>query len=748
MFFPVTGTTSSGGSALGSGRAVAGSEDGAGFFGEDSGVRAPQLLARDSTRNSQTFRSRRRHNPTGSALRTQRRKVLRRSQQGVLCGDGRMGSFGGVNPAYSKPHASTLTRLPHFSETEKVAAGEPKVSPRSQVQPSPRTGYVSKELTHILRQWDNGNMSVRRSIISHFIFEHRAETASVIEASYANGGSLLLSRILSSARITSLSVADQVSHFRGIQVFIASSSGASYLSEFLEAGGLDVVLGSLRSVIEDTGYIGSAASGLNVTNGDAECPIPRMFGSPLTELCRAALEILRLVACVGRPQKELLCECGVLQEVSTVMKCAFNSVIGHDGRSLLLELGSGNPRFEDEVLYTVLQMLYSINPVCQRMAAQTSRALMSSLSFHASQGAHNAAMSFVPAAVNMTQSVDLQVQYESAELLTVLAQDCPATLPMVVSSLLPLIKNPVIAPYNHVQDMGGVQSTREGDASMGIENGEGGNAGEGLELELLEERTTAKDREATLSILDLRAAAHSWQASSMRALEVILQLEEAPRILTEQFGIYALLGALLNMSNVDVRDASLDALRLLAVSHEIIGSMSVGQVSSAAIHSVLGDQWHILKSLDTTVGLVIEDVDGRKETILKESGWQTETFFSKEDREKLINNMRTCKRAAHRGGKRNIAAADPDLPNSVGARKHTTKPMKKGTKKKKMQVKQVDPETSDCANDSDYRPLMERLIRSSLPELMDRDFGGLARVAIQTRKKAKDRRSGFLTRRA
>ena len=36
---------------------------------------------------------------------------------------------------------------------------------------------------------------------------------------------------------------------------------------------------------------------------------------------------------------------------------------------------------------------------------------------------------------------------------------------------------------------------------------------------------------------DLCAAAHSWQASAMRALEVILHLDEAPRILTEEYGI-------------------------------------------------------------------------------------------------------------------------------------------------------------------------------------------------------------------
>jgi hypothetical protein len=349
--------------------------------------------------------------------------------------------------------------------------------------------------------------------------------------------------------------------------------------------------------------------------------------------------------------------------------------------------------------------------------------------------------------VNMTQSVDLQVQYESAELLTVLAQDCPATLPMIISSLLPLIKNPVIALDDPVQ------STNKGGGAVGTPDRKGG------EEEVQESATAkggAKKNTATRgaddsglrdthSVSDLCAAAHSWQASSARALEAILHTDEAPRILTEEFGIYALLGALLNMYNVDVRDVALDALRFLAVSHENIGSMTVGQVSSAAIYAVLGDQWQVLKTLDTTVGLVIEDADARKELILRNSGWQTESTLSMAARKKLVENMNTCKRAVHRGGE-SASAASSNSQSGMGPGKQRSKLIKK-IKKKKTQ-KKVDPETCDGADDGDYRPLMERLIRSSLPELMDRDFGGPARAAIQTRKKAKDRRSGFLTRRA
>lgn len=50
----------------------------------------------------------------------------------------------------------------------------------------------------------------------------------------------------------------------------------------------------------------------------------------------------------------------------------------------------------------------------------------------------------------------------------------------------------------------------------------------------------------------------------------------------------------------------------------------------------------------------------------------------------------------------------------------------------------VGPETKIEGDDNEYRELMERLIRSSLPEIMDRDFTQGAESALKQRNK--DRR--------
>ena len=661
------------------------------------------LVINSTITPSQAFRARRRQSPASSALTNKRRNVLRRRQnEPFLCLHRQEADLSGSLqfPAHSKLAASN--QVPQIS----AAQGNTAIN-ANKLTLSPRSGYVSKELKLILRQWDSGNVAIRRSILSHFILEHRTETSSVIEASYANGGSLLLSRVMSSLRVARLSLSDQVIHFRGIQVFVASSSGSTYVSEFVEAGGIDIVLKTLRSII----CMPNACS--DVKRQDH--PMPQVLSSVATDLCRVLLEIIRLIAAIGRPQKEMLCESKLLEDVSNLMRCVAKLVVGHDIRSLLIELGSGNPRYEDAVLYNVLQLLHSVNPMCQRMAAQTSRALMSSLSFHASQGVHDASMSFVPAAVSMTQSIDLQVQYEAAELLKVLAQDCPATLPLIISSLLALMKNPVVSPGPQEEDdEANVDESRLGhtkQAPATLENSD---------IMLCN---------ATESHKDLLASANEWQASSARALESLLHLDGAPQILTEEHGVYAYLGALLNEFNVDVRDVALDVLRLLASSHESIGSITVGQVSSEAISTILGSEWEVLKNMPTTVGLVIEDLDAKKDLILRSSGWQTDAILTAGMEERLIINMKMCR-----------FMSEPANSGNMSGLNRSPKVIQKRQKaKRQKKPAQVDPETAEQSDSIDYRPLMERLIRSSLPELMDRDFKTPARVALLTRKKTKQR---------
>ena len=579
----------------------------------------------------------------------------------------------------------------------------PSVDEQPQATPallrSPRGLSVSKELSHLLRSWDNGTTSNRRSILKRFVSEHLSETSSEIEASYANGGSLLLSRLISSMRVTRISTPDTVLHFKAIQVFLSSSSCAPYLTEYLEAGGIAATLSSLNSVISPS---------------NPELPRAKYLPASSVELCRSAFELLRLVAVAGRPYKELLCECDTLVQVTSVMRGSMNSAVNHNGRTLLLELGSGNPRFEDTVLYTILQMLPCPNPVCQRVAAQMTRAFMSTVSFHSSRSGNDAAFSFVPAAVSMTRSVDLQVQYEAVELLSVLSRDCPATIPAIIAGLLPLARNPVIE-----QDVCSPldQSANDGGATIAGKDDEK-NSGKRSppKADVLEAQTQ--------NYHQITAAANLWQASATRALEALVAIEGASRAIVRHGGVYVLLGALLNESNVDARDVALEALIALCESGEEVDAShtgaavkrnTAGNITRLAVTHVLGDQqWARLRSLSTTVGYTIDDLNGCKNRINESTGGAATTTvnITRSDVKAIIQNLYACR----------IVTS------------HLATKVVRDQKRRALGL-HLGPETSIEEDDNEYKDLMERLIRSSLPEIMDRDFTASAEEALTKRNK-------------
>ena len=613
---------------------------------------------------------------------------------------------------HKKLKSTSTFHLP-ATKTNRRRARRPRPSVDEQPQAtstllrSPRGLSVSKELSHLLRSWDNGTTSNRRSILKRFVSEHLSETASEIEASYANGGSLLLSRLISSMRVTRISTPDTVLHFKAIQVFLSSSSCAPYLTEYLEAGGIAVTLSSLNSVISPS---------------NPELPRAKYLPASSVELCRSAFELLRLVAVAGRPYKELLCECDALVQVTSVMRGSMNSAVNHDGRTLLLELGSGNPRFEDTVLYTILQMLPCPNPVCQRMAAQMTRAFMSTVSFHSSRSGNDAAFSFVPAAVSMTRSVDLQVQYEAVELLSVLSRDCPATIPAIIAGLLPLARNPVIeqdvcSPLDQSANDGG-----DGGATLAGEDDEK-NSGKRAP-------PTADELEAqTQNYHQITAAANLWQASATRALEALVAIEGASRAIVRHGGVYVLLGALLNESNVDARDVALEALLALCESGEEVDAAhtgatvkrnTAGNITRLAVTHVLGDQqWARLRSLSTTVGYTIDDLNGCKNRINESTGGAATTTvnITRSDVKAIVQNLYACRIVTSHLATKVVRDNDANR-----------------TKRRALGL-HLGPETSIEEDDNEYKDLMERLIRSSLPEIMDRDFTASAEEALTKRNK-------------
>lgn len=580
-----------------------------------------------------------------------------------------------------------------------------------------RKDAVSKELSIILRNWDKGNSKTRRNILTRFISEHRSETASEIEATYANGGSLLLSRLVSSMRINRRGVgclSNVTLHFKAIQVFLSSSSGSPFLSEYLEAGGIPVALNSLSAIISPSDPTMSRAKYL--------CP-------SAAEMCQSAFELLRLVAVAGRPYKELLCERGVLAQVSSIMREAMNSTVNHDGRTLLLELGSGNPKYQDEVLYTILQIIPCANPVCQRMAAQITRVFMSTLSFHTSlerkprapsiidRDSHytDIVMSFVPAVVSMIRSVDLQVQYEAVELLTVLSRDFPDTIPVIIADLLPLARNPVLTKDVLVMKQEEVtKKNNEKNQSEQIISGM---------------------NEIFQDYSQIFAAANLWQASAIKALEKLLTVSGVSSAIVKQGGVYILISALLNHTNIDARDVALEALIILCKSEEVINNESdessrsskickkskVGDIARFAVTNILSvQQWDRLRVLTTTVGCSINDKKGCYARLSElYSSDKTNVVLSSSNIKSIVHNLYACRMISERNAS--------TLVRQTG---HRAK-----TEQRRALSIHLNPETDIQNDNNEYRDLMERLIRSSLPELMDRDFSTAGKEALNKRKK-------------
>ena len=209
-----------------------------------------------------------------------------------------------------------------------------------------------------------------------------------------------------------------------------------------------------------------------------------------------------------------------------------------------------------------------------------------------------------------------------------------------------------------------------------------------------------------------------------RALEALVAIEGASRAIVRHGGVYVLLGALLNESNVDARDVALEALIALCESGEEVDAShtgaavkrnTAGNITRLAVTHVLGDQqWARLRSLSTTVGYTIDDLNGCKNRINESTGGAATTTvnITRSDVKAIIQNLYACR----------IVTS------------HLATKVVRDQKRRALGL-HLGPETSIEEDDNEYKDLMERLIRSSLPEIMDRDFTASAEEALTKRNK-------------
>ena len=201
-------------------------------------------------------------------------------------------------------------------------------------------------------------------------------------------------------------------------------------------------------------------------------------------------------------------------------------------RALIVELGTGNPRYAHFVLRGLLKILPCKNPHAKRIGAQVTRMLLSSYSPHQYIGNNGSdgrraredtMLAFVPVTINMLKSIDLQVQYEAIELLKTLIREGKLGA-SITMGLLPLLENIEIVSADKSVTSGAVNTT-EGEKPVEV----------GSNVSSSEDRQNAYDRKCR--------ACYGWQEAGIKALcelcktfdnivDSLVRCEAMPYILT------------------------------------------------------------------------------------------------------------------------------------------------------------------------------------------------------------------------
>lgn len=238
------------------------------------------------------------------------------------------------------------------------------------------------ELNRFLQEWDNGSKSKRVKILEAFINMHRGKIAAELEQVYNNGASLFFTRLTSWLRISYMNGYYVDKQLMAILIFVGSSSGHKFLTEFIEVGGILTVLEIL---------------GLNQLGENDK---------------KVALELINVIAVNGRKYKELICESfGIKAIAQCLTKC--ESIDCQNACKIILkELSVGNPKYLHQIYKVMIALLKSLSPEAQRIAAQILQLIQPKMD--------NASIGIVDPALMLLRSLHLEVQYEGFQLITIL----------------------------------------------------------------------------------------------------------------------------------------------------------------------------------------------------------------------------------------------------------------------------------------------------------------------------------------
>ncbi|NXP07353.1 ARMD1 protein, partial [Thinocorus orbignyianus] len=258
-----------------------------------------------------------------------------------------------------------------------------------------------RKLMVFLQEWDSAHKVARSHILNNFIRSNDGKTEPELEVEFSQGASLFLARLTAWLRMTYMYSTCLNKLLKSIGIFLSAAGGHRYIIEFLDIGGVLILLEIL---------------GLNHLKEEDK---------------RDSVKLLQLIANAGRKYKELICESYGVQSVAKFLATSNSAEVQADVQVLLDSLGHGNPKYQNQVYKGLIAVLSCDSPRAQQLALQTLVVMQDTVG--------EAPSILVEPVLSLLCSVHPEVQNEATQLLKALMarRVRPALLKGLVALLTP-----------------------------------------------------------------------------------------------------------------------------------------------------------------------------------------------------------------------------------------------------------------------------------------------------------------------
>ncbi|NXH21005.1 ARMD1 protein, partial [Bucco capensis] len=266
-----------------------------------------------------------------------------------------------------------------------------------------------RKLMLFLQEWDSAHRVARSHILDNFIKSNDGKTEPELELEFSQGSSLFLAHLAAWLRMTYVYSMCLDKLLKSIGIFLSAASGHRYIIEFLEMGGVLILLEIVR---------------LNHLKEDNK---------------RESVKLLQLIAAAGRKYKELICESYGVQFLAEFLATSNSAEAQEDVQVLLDSLGFGNPKYQNQVYKGLVAVLPCASPGAQQLALQTLGVMQDVVG--------EAPPVLVEPVLGVLGSVHLEVQYEAIQLLKALMA-CEVR-PALLKGLVALLTSPTKKVLNY-----------------------------------------------------------------------------------------------------------------------------------------------------------------------------------------------------------------------------------------------------------------------------------------------------------